>query len=71
MRGKGACPAGVRGGGVRTSCLEGEAAQRQTGGGRGGEGVGGTRGGRQGLDPGRKVLLTTCCLLGTEDPENI
>ena len=37
MRGKGACPAGVHGGRVRTSHLVGEAAQRQVGGDKGRE----------------------------------
>lgn len=43
MRGKGACPAGVHGGGVRTSRLVGEAAQRQIGGDKGREAGAGPR----------------------------
>ena len=43
MRGKGACPAGVHGGGVRTSRLVGEAAQRQVGGDKGREAGAGPR----------------------------
>ena len=62
MRGNGACPAGVHGGEVRPlSWTEKQLRSR----------LGVTRGGRQGLDPGRNVPLTTCWVLGTEDPENI
>lgn len=59
---------------MRTSCLEGEAAQRQTGGGRGGEGGGQGEGGRGWTQGGRSCSQPAACwgqkTLKTSEPES-